>query len=145
MSSFSSLFAGKKKYLRSHHEVARIVPCVVVFFSAFFFFFFVGGYLVPGVGGGPCFVWFFPLLFFLVLRLSAPDELLNALGRVGVERERGREEGERESEIEIEIKLVLSVSSECSQPGLVCMSSRPLRCPNPMRCPNTGGGRQYCV
>jgi hypothetical protein len=106
------------------------------------------GYLVPGVGGGPCFVFFLPLLFFLVLRQSAPDEQLNALGRVGrvgVERERGRKEGERAREIEIEIELVLSVRSECSQPGLVFMSSRPLRCPNPMRYPNPGWEREYCV
>ena len=81
--------------------MARIVPCVVVFFS-FFFFFLGGGYLVAGVEGGPSFVSFSPLLLILVLRQSSPDEQLNALGRVGVERESGRAEGEREREIEIE-------------------------------------------
>jgi hypothetical protein len=73
------------------------VPCVVVFFS-FFFFFLGGGYLVAGVEGGPSFVSFSPLLLILVLRQSSPDEQLNALGRVGVERESGRAEGERKRE-----------------------------------------------
>ena len=91
------------------------------------------GYLVPAVGGGPCVLWFFPRLFFLVLRQSAPDEQLNALGHVGVERERGREEGEREREIEIEIELVLSVTRECSQPGLVFSRVLSCLCP-PARC-----------
>ena len=91
------------------------------------------GYLVPAVGGGPCVLWFFPRLFFLVLRQSAPDEQLNALGPVGVEKERGREEGEREREIEIEIELVLSVTRECSQPGLVFSRVLSCLCP-PARC-----------